>query len=113
MHILKKNGEFQSIYNLGKKSFGYYSLIFFRENNLEYNRCGFVVSKKTGNAVCRNRLKRLFREYYRLHEEKVQQGYDIIFVAKRTAGEKYKTLKYEEMKKDLDRVLKNSKLFKD
>ncbi|MBC2856217.1 MAG: ribonuclease P protein component [Cetobacterium sp.] len=112
MNNLKKNGEFQSIYNFGKKSFGYYSLIFFKKNELEYNRTGFVVSKKTGNAVCRNRLKRLFREYYRLHEEKITTGYDIIFVAKRTAGEKFKTLKYEEMKTDLDRVLKNSKLFK-
>lgn len=106
---LKKNREFQIIYNSGQKSFGYYSLIFFKENNTESNRCGFVVSKKTGNAVCRNRLKRLFREYYRLHESQLKQGYDIIFVAKRTAGEKFKTLTYEEMKKDLDRVLKNIK----
>ena len=109
---LKKNREFQIIYNSGQKSFGYYSLIFFKENNEKINRCGFVVSKKTGNAVCRNRLKRLFREYYRLNEENLKEGYDLIFVAKRTAGEKFKTLSFEEMKKDLDRVLKNSKLFK-
>ncbi|MGL6115788.1 ribonuclease P protein component [Cetobacterium sp. SF1] len=111
MEILKKNKEFQSIYESGKKSFGYYSLIFFKKNDLENNRCGFVVSKKTGNAVCRNRLKRLFREYYRLYENRVKTGYDIIFVAKRTAGEKFQTLKYEDMEKDLNRVLKNSKLF--
>lgn len=112
MNILKKNGEFQIVYNYGKKSYGKFSLIFFKDNNLEINRCGFVVSKKTGNAVCRNRLKRLFREYYRLNDYKLNQGYDIIFVAKRTAGENFKTLKYEEMKKDLDFVLKNTKLFK-
>lgn len=112
MNILKKNGEFQLVYNSGKKSYGKFSLIFFKDNNLKINRCGFVVSKKTGNAVCRNRLKRLFREYYRLNDYKINQGYDIIFVAKRTAGENFKTLKYEEMKKDLDYVLKNAKLCK-
>lgn len=110
MITLKKNKEFQNIYNFGEKSFGKYSLIFFKENKKNINRLGFVVSKKTGNAVCRNRLKRLFREYYRLNNQKIKKGYDLIFIAKRTAGEKFKTLSFEEMKKDLDHVLKNSKL---
>lgn len=112
MNILKKNREFQIIYNSGKKSFGRYSLIFFKENNLEKNRYGFVVSKKTGNAVCRNRIKRLFREYCRQNDENIKLGHDIILVGKRTAGERFKTLKFEEMKKDLDYVLKNSRLCK-
>lgn len=112
MNNLKKNGEFQIIYNSGRKSFGYYSLIFFKKNDNNLKRCGFVVSKKTGNAVCRNRLKRLFREYYRQNEESLKDGYDIIFVAKKTAGEKYKELKFEDIRKDLDKVLNNAKIFK-
>ncbi|MBM6823107.1 ribonuclease P protein component [Fusobacterium mortiferum] len=112
MNNLKKNGEFQIIYNSGRKSFGYYSLIFFKRNDDNLKRCGFVVSKKTGNAVCRNRLKRLFREYYRQKEEYIKDGYDIIFVAKKTAGEKYKELKFEDIRKDLDKVLNNAKIFK-
>ena len=112
MNNLKKNGEFQIIYNSGRESFGYYSLIFFKRNDDNLKRCGFVVSKKTGNAVCRNRLKRLFREYYRQKEEYIKDGYDIIFVAKKTAGEKYKELKFEDIRKDLDKVLNNAKIFK-
>lgn len=112
MNNLKKNGEFQIIYNSGRKSFGYYSLIFFKRNDDNLKRCGFVVSKKTGNAVCRNRLKRLFREYYRQKEQYIKDGYDIIFVAKKTAGEKYKELKFEDIRKDLDKVLNNAKIFK-
>ena len=112
MNNLKKNGEFQIIYNSGRKSSGYYSLIFFKRNDDNLKRCGFVVSKKTGNAVCRNRLKRLFREYYRQKEEYIKDGYDIIFVAKKTAGEKYKELKFEDIRKDLDKVLNNAKIFK-
>ena len=112
MNNLKKDREFQIIYNSGRKSFGYYSLIFFKKNEENLKRCGFVVSKKTGNAVCRNRLKRLFREYYRKFETQLKDGYDIIFVAKRTAGEKVKTLKYQDMEKDLIKVMKSGRLFK-
>lgn len=112
MNNLKKDSEFQKIYNSGKKSFGYYSLIFFKKNDINKKRCGFVVSKKTGNAVCRNRLKRLFREYYRKNEEKIKDGIDIIFVAKRTAGEKFKVLKYQDIEKDLNKIFKYAKIFK-
>lgn len=112
MNNLKKDREFQIIYNSGRKSFGYYSLIFFKRNDNNLKRCGFVVSKKTGNAVCRNRLKRLFREYYRNKENVIKDGYDIIFVAKKTAGEKFKTLKYQDMEKDLNKVLTSAKMFK-
>lgn len=113
MEKLVKNAEFQKVYNYGKKTYGIYSLVFFLKNNLEYNRCGFVASKKIGNAVCRNRIKRLFREYYRSSEDKIQKGYDVIFVGKKNAGEKFKELKFQEMKEDLDKVFNKAKLFKD
>lgn len=112
MENLKKDKEFQIIYNAGRKTFGLYSLIFFKKNELGYPRFGFVVSKKTGNAVCRNRLKRLFREYCRLNELKIKDGFDIIIVGKRVAGEKYKTLSFEEMNRDLDSIFRKSRLLK-
>ena len=104
MNTLKKNGEFQNIYKLGNKYFGNYSLIFFNKNKLDYSRFGFVASKKIGKAFCRN------REYIRLNIEKFNANYDIIIVAKKKAGEIIKTIKYQDIEKDLNRVFKNSKI---
>ncbi|MGL6024649.1 MAG: ribonuclease P protein component [Cetobacterium sp.] len=107
---LKKDREFQIIYNFGKKEFGYYSLIFFKKNEENINRLGFVASKKTGNAVCRNRLKRLFREYFRKNNLELKKGYDIICVAKRKAGENISEIMYKDIEKDLEKVFKRANL---
>jgi len=106
MNTLKKNGEFQNIYNLGNKYFGNYSLIFFNKNKLEYSRFGFVASKKVGKAFCRNRIKRLFREFVKNNKEKFKEGTDYIFVGKAVLKEKLGTLKYEDIERDMSKVIK-------
>ena len=54
-----------------------------RANELGYRRLGLSVSAAVGNAVCRNRIKRLVREAFRLDQHEGPQGYDIVVVVHR------------------------------
>jgi len=52
----------------------------FQENGLPYSRIGISVGKRFGNAVRRNRAKRLCRELFRLNQYLLPQGVDIVFL---------------------------------
>ena len=78
MITLKKEKEFSKVYQKGQKKHTKYVIIIFLNNNLNEKRFGFVASKKTGNAVKRNRIKRLFREVVRLNYNKFKENYDYI-----------------------------------
>jgi ribonuclease P protein component len=47
-------------------------------------RLGIAVSKKIGSAVKRNRLKRLIKEFFRLHQNEINLSADIVVVPKKT-----------------------------
>ncbi|MDR2443022.1 MAG: ribonuclease P protein component [Deltaproteobacteria bacterium] len=53
-----------------------------RPNGLDINRLGVTVTKKSGPAVVRNRLKRVAREFFRLNRAQWPQGFDLLFIAK-------------------------------
>ncbi|WP_309398195.1 ribonuclease P protein component [Cerasicoccus maritimus] len=46
-------------------------------------RLGVIASKRVGNAICRNRCKRLLREVFRLNQEALPEHCDVIFVARK------------------------------
>lgn len=76
-------------------------------NQEKENRTGFVVSKKVGNAVTRNRVKRLFREAYRLHAADLVQGKDLVFIARPQAAK----LDYQQAATAMKQILKRGGLF--
>lgn len=51
-------------------------------NGLEHSRFGFSASHWVGNAVVRNRTKRLMREAARLRQGDIEEGWDLVFIAR-------------------------------
>lgn len=80
MKTLKKNYEFQNVLKKGKFYIGKQITIYITENREEVNRIGIAISKKTCNAVKRNFVKRKIRENYRLVQNKLAKGYNIVFL---------------------------------
>ena len=78
---LKLNHIFRRLYKTAAQA-NSYLVLYCRPNHTGKNRVGITVSKKLGNAVIRNRVRRRLREVYRLNEDKFAPGYDIVVVAR-------------------------------
>jgi ribonuclease P protein component len=77
---IKKRKEFTAVYDTGKKKVGNLFVLYGKKNGLPYHRLGITASKKVGNAVTRNRIKRIFRETFRQNKPPVSEGMGIDFV---------------------------------
>lgn len=106
---LKKNYQFRFVYNRGKSIANKNLVMYVLKNDSKFkaNRLGISVSKKVGNSVVRSRVTRLIRESYRLNEENIKKGFDIIVIARNTAN----SLSYDEMSKSLIHLLKKHNLY--
>ncbi|HOJ77254.1 MAG TPA: ribonuclease P protein component [Bacillota bacterium] len=101
--ILKKNEEFQIVFEKGHSIHNKYLVVYFHQNSFSENRYGFCVGKKIGNAVKRNYLKRVLKEIVRnILGNITSRSFDIIIVAK------YPILnaKYNEIESSLTALLK-------
>ena len=79
---IKKNKTFGFLYRKGSVIVTKPLIVYFRPNNKPYNNIGITTGKKIGNAVKRNRVKRIIRAAYRECESEFSIGYDIVFVAR-------------------------------
>ena len=75
-------------------------------NGLSLTRYGLSVSRRVGNAVTRNRVKRLFREILRLTP--LQPGWDIIFIARPMVA----STGYTGLEKSVGSLLSRAQLLK-
>ena len=78
---LKLNHIFRRLYASSGQADSF-MVLYARKNRLGKNRVGITVGKKLGGAVVRNRARRRLREVYRLNEDKLTPGWDIVLVAR-------------------------------
>lgn len=83
---IKKNSDFQNIYRNGKSYANRLLVMYVMRNGEESNQLGISVSKKVGNSVVRHHIARLMREIFRLNNEKIETGLNIIVVARTAAA---------------------------
>lgn len=83
---VRKRRDFLHIYASGRKQHSAHFLLFSLFVQGMAQKVGIAVSKKTGNAVARNRVKRLLREYFRLLPFSLPGG-QLVAVAKPGAAD--------------------------
>lgn len=105
---LKENRVFRWLYTRGKSAVSPHMVLYCRKNGRDYNRFGITASTKLGKAVVRNRVRRRLREIYRLHEQVLQPGYDIVVVARVRAVHS----RYAELDKQFLRLAKKLQLLR-
>ena len=102
---LRASSDFQKVYRNGKRYDGMLMTAFVLPNKLEQNRFGITASRKAvGNAVLRNRARRLLRETFRLNKaslSSLQENYDWVLNAKR----RLPSLKLSATVEDFERLV--------
>jgi ribonuclease P protein component len=78
---LKLSEDIRRVYKTGKKVSVEGAKLFVRENAGQSNRIAFTLPRNYGNAVERNKTKRLCRESYRQQRGSLKSGYDMVFLA--------------------------------
>ncbi len=104
---LRKNYEFQRVYSKGNFCTGKYLVLYYIKNTYNLNRLGISAGKKTGISVVRNRLKRIVKENYRLLENRIFIGYDLVFMVRKSdilPG-------FWDIKREMKYLLKKGNLF--
>ena len=97
---LSKRYEFRRVQLSGRRIHTPHFLIVVQPNSHENTRLGITVTKKVGNAVQRNRIKRVVREVFRRNRSLFPPGHDVVFIAKREAN----TLGYEALLDEVRRA---------
>jgi ribonuclease P protein component len=70
------------------------------------SRLGVITSRKIGNAVVRNRARRLLREAYRIHQHELNEPLDLIVVARASIAEK----RFREVESDYLAAIRRARL---
>jgi ribonuclease P protein component len=77
---LRRPADFRRVYDRRRSVSDRWLIVYACENGLPYLRLGLSVSRKVGPAVVRNRLRRLYREAFRLTRHDMPTGLDLVLI---------------------------------
>lgn len=93
VNVVKKNDDFAKAIKKGRYYKHPYFVIYIYKNNFDKYRFGISVSKKLGNAVCRNKIKRQMRNIIDKYKNYYSNGLDYIIIIK----DGYKKASFEQV----------------
>jgi ribonuclease P protein component len=100
---IKKNKEFQAVFQKGQSVANRQFVLYMLEKKDQAHfRIGLSVSKKIGNAVTRNRIKRYIRQVFHENKGRISPKKDYVIIARKPAAE----MDYHSIKKSLEHVLR-------
>ena len=106
---IKKDKEFQLVFHKGASFANRQLVIYYLEKKeQDHFRVGLSVSKKIGNAVTRNQVKRYIRQAFIDLENRIKDNYDIIIIARNPV----KDMDYHEIKKSMQHLFYKTELYK-
>jgi ribonuclease P protein component len=104
---IRSRRDYLTVYQQGVRSHSRHFTVIAHRNPTGKKRLGITVGKKVGNAVKRNRIKRLLREFFRLNKEQFPPSQDTVIMARRIKGGGTMPIpNYRDLCLELESVLK-------
>ena len=104
---LQRTSEFRFVKTSGKSWTGMHLIlaVSYRGSDLS-SKIGIITTRRVGNAVVRNRIRRIVREIYRINQHQVRKGYWIVTMARVSSA----SASYQELERDWLRLAKRASI---
>jgi ribonuclease P protein component len=98
---LRRPSDFRRVYERRRSASDAWLIVYGCENGLSFLRVGFSVGRKIGGAIGRNRMRRLYREAFRLTRHEMPTGLDLVLIPR-----KPQPPSLEELKRSLPKLVR-------